>query len=545
MSAVTVNDVLARARAFLREARVPHAADAPAPGAGAVHKTIWASPAGKKRIAARLVQLIPAHKTYVEPFAGSGAVFFAKGPAQVEVLADADPEIAGAYRALARLTDHDLAALKRKDWTGRRKLYDSLKKATPTSDVDKLYRFLYLARFSYGKIRGTAYNAQDDGIHARTIARIERHRERLRSVKVRAAHYADVIKEFDGKDTFFFLDPPYPGYNVDIGESRFDELEFRKVLDHIKGKFLITYGTRGKLDTSGFHVKKIRTPRVIAPLIRERGPKTLTQLLIANYAITQKSLGPYPLDDDAGDLELTTERTVDLLHARALARALAKTASAPPLVALAAAFETLEPVEDDSALALARALSPLVDRLEPAVHTAPTFALALRAAQPALAALANLELDKRAPTAVTPIDAPAPAPHVDKRVLDKRIPLLKTEEERYVLGIVLEPEFVDSQNDIYSANEIRNAAHRFLESFQNVGLMHEGYVNNQVKIIESYLAPVDFDLAGQKIKKGTWLLALHILDDKLWDLIKSGELTGLSMGGSARREAVNEQGAAA
>ncbi|HMA91250.1 MAG TPA: DNA adenine methylase, partial [Polyangiaceae bacterium] len=42
-----------------------------------VEKTLWGSPAGKKRIAARLVRMLPAHKTYVEPFAGSAAVLFA------------------------------------------------------------------------------------------------------------------------------------------------------------------------------------------------------------------------------------------------------------------------------------------------------------------------------------------------------------------------------------------------------------------------------------------------------------------------------------
>jgi len=119
--------------------------------------------------------------------------------------------------------------------------------------------------------------------------------------------------------------------------------------------------------------------------------------------------------------------------------------------------------------------------------------------------------------------------------LKKRIPVLKTGEERYVLGIVLEPETVDAQDDIYSAAEIRDAAHRFMEQYQNIGLMHRDLVNGRVKILESYLAPTPFALDGAQIRKGTWLLAVRVLDDKLWTQIKNGELTGLSMGGSAAR----------
>ncbi len=40
------------------------------PSAAPLEKTIWGSPAGKKRLAARLVKLIPPHQVYVEPFAG-------------------------------------------------------------------------------------------------------------------------------------------------------------------------------------------------------------------------------------------------------------------------------------------------------------------------------------------------------------------------------------------------------------------------------------------------------------------------------------------
>ncbi|RYZ38458.1 MAG: DNA adenine methylase, partial [Myxococcaceae bacterium] len=69
-----------------------------------VEKTIWGSPAGKKRLAKRLVAMLPAHKTYVEPFAGSAAVLFEKAPSDVEAINDADPEIADAYRLIQKLT---------------------------------------------------------------------------------------------------------------------------------------------------------------------------------------------------------------------------------------------------------------------------------------------------------------------------------------------------------------------------------------------------------------------------------------------------------
>lgn len=109
------------------------------------------------------------------------------------------------------------------------------------------------------------------------------------------------------------------------------------------------------------------------------------------------------------------------------------------------------------------------------------------------------------------------------------------EDERYVLGIVLEPETVDAQGDIYSAEEIRRAAHRFMEDFGEMGLMHRQPVTDQVKILESFLAPADFEIADQTIRKGTWLLGVRILSDEIWQHVKDGALTGFSIGGSARR----------
>jgi DNA adenine methylase len=45
---------------------------------------------GKARLAPWIASLLPAHRTYLEPFAGSGAVLFAKPPSPTEILNDLD-----------------------------------------------------------------------------------------------------------------------------------------------------------------------------------------------------------------------------------------------------------------------------------------------------------------------------------------------------------------------------------------------------------------------------------------------------------------------
>jgi hypothetical protein len=129
----------------------------------------------------------------------------------------------------------------------------------------------------------------------------------------------------------------------------------------------------------------------------------------------------------------------------------------------------------------------------------------------------------------------------DREQTSKSLRVLKADdaEQRYVLGIVLEPDVVDAQQDTYSAGEVRQAAERFMEQFRNVGLMHKEFVNEQVKILESYVAPTDFRMGdGQNellVRKGTWLMAVRVLDDALWSQVKDGGLTGFSIGGSAVR----------
>jgi hypothetical protein len=118
------------------------------------------------------------------------------------------------------------------------------------------------------------------------------------------------------------------------------------------------------------------------------------------------------------------------------------------------------------------------------------------------------------------------------------VPLVKkNEEERIVFGIVLEPDVVDLHGDTYDGPTVRKAAHKFMEEFQNIGLQHTEFVNDQVNILESYVAPdnmvIDTPSEKVKIKKDTWLMVNRIVDDELWEKVKTGEFTGFSIGAIA------------
>ena len=118
-------------------------------------------------------------------------------------------------------------------------------------------------------------------------------------------------------------------------------------------------------------------------------------------------------------------------------------------------------------------------------------------------------------------------------------------EERFVLSMVLEPtdgqngsEFKpDTQDDVYSESDVRKAAHAWMENYGAVDLMHSWRAigKQDVRTLESYIAPVEFELGGDKVQKGSWMLGLRIANDDLWKAIKSGDLGAYSIGGTANR----------
>lgn len=111
----------------------------------------------------------------------------------------------------------------------------------------------------------------------------------------------------------------------------------------------------------------------------------------------------------------------------------------------------------------------------------------------------------------------------------------KREKQHIVTGVVLEPDTTDLQGDTIMAEEIEKAAYQFMEYYGRIGYQHEKF-DKELKIVESWVTSVDFVLNNVKVKSGSWLMSVRVLEPEIWEQIENGEITGFSIGGESRAE---------
>ena len=113
------------------------------------------------------------------------------------------------------------------------------------------------------------------------------------------------------------------------------------------------------------------------------------------------------------------------------------------------------------------------------------------------------------------------------------------EELKQATFVVMVPDEADAHGDITSVDEVRKACHNFNKYSMQANLFHLAKTDT-FEFAESYLAPVDMAIGDKLVSKGTWLCTVQSLDDGLWELIKSGEVCGVSIGALASVEQIEE-----
>jgi len=205
---------------------------------------------GKQKLATKILERIPAHKLYCEPFVGGAAIFFAKESSELEVLNDTNKELINFYRVVQN------------QYVELEKMINvTLHSRSLHKDASVIYNNPHL--FSEVKrawsvwVQSTqSFSAQLDSSWGydlsknTTTKKIMNNRERftadyairLQNVQLESTDALYVIQSRDTPDSFFYCDPPYIG--SDCGHyDGYTEEDFERllaVLSQIKGKFLLS-----------------------------------------------------------------------------------------------------------------------------------------------------------------------------------------------------------------------------------------------------------------------------------------------------------------
>lgn len=243
---------------------------------------------GKFRLRKLISNAIPKDsKIFVECFVGGGSVFLYKRNFEKEIINDLDKDIFHLWSDMKKCG----IKMKTKNFMPTRRKFDKLKRQTKfKSCSDRLYRNLYISFFSYSQMRTayigeaaektTRFNRPTNGQKMKNNT--EKYQEKLKNVIIENKDYKKIIKKYDSKDTFFYLDPPY----TDAKEYKHNDVnpvELGNILKKIKGKFLLSYDYSPTIinafkNIKQFHIKKVKTKYKISGNFQN-----ITEVLISNY----------------------------------------------------------------------------------------------------------------------------------------------------------------------------------------------------------------------------------------------------------------------
>lgn len=205
---------------------------------------------GKQGLAKVILPIIPKHRTYVEPFIGGGAIFWAKPPSKVEVINDNNRELINFYEVC------------KNDFVELEKLIRiSLHSRSLHSDAQVMYNhphlFTRLQRaWAVWVLSNQSFSSKLDSSWGydrkfpSSSERIKNNRQsftedlaiRLQNVQIENTDALRIINSRDYEQAFHYCDPPY--FNADCGHyngyAPEDFLELLKCLSQIKGKFLLS-----------------------------------------------------------------------------------------------------------------------------------------------------------------------------------------------------------------------------------------------------------------------------------------------------------------
>lgn len=215
--------------------------------------TLLNYPGGKWGMAKEIVALMPKHRSYLEPFFGSGAVLFNKPPSSIETVNDIDGDIVNFFRVLREQPDDLADAIALTPYS--RDVFDDAHENWGSSEFDRAYRFAVRCKMGFGfkTYRKSWYKID---VHAREKAYAVRcwnrmpeelllAAERLKEVQIENQSALDLVRKFNHNNVLIYADPPYlmntrggKQYRHEMTEQ--DHVELLDALKQHKGTVILS-----------------------------------------------------------------------------------------------------------------------------------------------------------------------------------------------------------------------------------------------------------------------------------------------------------------
>lgn len=216
-------------------------------------KSLLRYPGSKWNLADRIVELLPEHKTYLEPYFGSGAVLFTKQPSAIETVNDLNDDVVNLFQTIQQ----EPKALTEKIFLTpySRRIYDNAWGVRPENEIDKALNFIIRSVMSHG-FRNVEKSGWKMDINGRERAYAVKHWNdlpelvqemtlRLKQVQIECRPAVELIEKYSREDVCMYVDPPYvlstrtrKQYTVEMEDH--DHEELLDILNKSKAKILLS-----------------------------------------------------------------------------------------------------------------------------------------------------------------------------------------------------------------------------------------------------------------------------------------------------------------
>lgn len=250
---------------------------------------------GKITMLPHILPIIPEHSIYCEPFFGGGAVFWAKQPAEVEIINDINNQVINFYRVLKTDFENlkqmiEATLHSRATYKTAMAMYQMPQFFTKLQQAWAFYVLTnqgfacQIGSWGFGKTKSKTRAFRNKKLQFNPDLA-----ERLENVQLESNDAIKVIESRDTVNTFHYVDPPYIGTAQGhySGYTDQDFIALLNVLKNVKGKFLLSMYESDILDEyierNSWSIKRINMPLSANNAKGKR--KRKIEVLVSNYSL--------------------------------------------------------------------------------------------------------------------------------------------------------------------------------------------------------------------------------------------------------------------